>query len=657
MAASEITQPYPGPGLDTFPKLLLHNARMFPNKDAMREKEFGIWQSWTWQQVADEIERFSLGLKERGLQAGDKVLIIGANRPRMYWTMVAAQVLGAIPVPTYKDAVAEEMQYVIEHSEARFVIAEDQEQVDKVLEVRDRCPMVELVIYDDPRGMKMYDTSIAVDFEVVQQQGADLRAKEPNLFKELSANGKGEDISIILYTSGTTGKPKGVVLTYDNVLITAYQAALIDGLNENDEILCYLPIAWVGDHIFVAQSYCMGFCVNCPESEETVMSDMREIGPTYYFAPPRVFETLLTNVQIRMEDAAPFKRKMYAYFMEVAKTVGIQKLEGKTIGLMDRMKYAMGDFMIYGPLKDALGLGRVRLAWTAGEAIGGEIFDFYRSLGINIKQLYGQTESSVFITAQPDGEVYPETVGRPVPGVELQIADDGEVLYRSPGAFHSYYKNPESTADTKTPEGWVHTGDAGFINADGHLRIIDRAKDVGKFNDGQLFAPKYIENKLKFFAHIQEAVTFGDGRDGCMAFINIDLGAVGNWAERNNVAYASYQELAAHPEVYEMVKGSVEQVNEALLGDEMLAHSQISRFLILHKELDADDGELTRTKKVRRALINERYGVLIDALYNGAKQCFIETEIAFEDGRVSKISGDIKIVDVNTFAVPAAKAS
>lgn len=656
MAASEITQTYPGPGLDTFPKLLLHNARMFPNKDAMREKEFGIWQSWTWEQVADEIERFSLGLQVRGIQKGDKVLIIGANRPRMYWTMVAAQVLGAIPVPTYKDSVAEEMQYVIEHSEARFVIAEDQEQVDKVLEVKDRCPMVELVIYDDPRGMKNYDTSVAVDFEVVQQQGADLQAKQSDLFKQLCSQGKGEDVSIILYTSGTTGKPKGVVLTYDNVLITAYQAALVDGLTENDEILCYLPIAWVGDHIFVAQSYCMGFCVNCPESEETVAADMREIGPTYYFAPPRVFEGLLTNVQIRMEDAAPIKRKMYSYFMGVAKRVGIDLLEGKSIGLIDRLMYAIGNFVIYGPLKDALGLGRVRLAWTAGEAIGGEIFDFYRSLGINIKQLYGQTESSVFITAQPDGEVYPETVGRPSPGVELHIADDGEVLYRSPGAFHSYYKNPQSTADTKTAEGWVHTGDAGFINGQGHLRIIDRAKDVGKFNDGKMFAPKHIENKLKFFPHIQEAVTFGDGKDHCMAFINIDLGAVGNWAERNNVAYASYQELAANPNVYEMVKNSVEQVNQSLLGDEMLSHSQISRFLILHKELDADDGELTRTKKVRRALISDRYGALIEALYNGAEQCFIETEIAFEDGRVSTISGDIKIVDVKTFST-AAKAS
>jgi long-chain acyl-CoA synthetase len=632
---------------------------MYTHKDAMREKEFGIWQSWTWSQVADQVERFALGLQANGVKAGDRVLIIGGNRPRTYWTMCAVQSLGAVPVPTYHDSVAAEMQFVIEHSEARVIVAEDQEQVDKVLEVKDRCPAVELVIYDDPRGMKDYQSEVVEikDFVAVQAQGEEVRGQHPSRYKELVNQGKGDDISIVLYTSGTTGKPKGVVLTYDNTLLTAYHGALMEGLNEHEEILAYLPVAWIGDHVFsYAQSYAMGFCVNCPESTETVAADMREIGPTYYFAPPRVFESLLTNVQIRMEDAAPFKRKIFKYFMQVAKKTGIKLLENKPVGLLDRIKYALGNIFVYAPLKDALGMGRVRLAYTAGEAIGGEIFDFYRSLGINIKQLYGQTESSVFITVQPNGEVYPDTVGKPSPGVELKIADNGEVMYRSPGAFHSYLKNPESTADTKTADGWVYTGDAGFMTNNGHLRIIDRAKDVGAFNNGKMFAPKYIENKLKFFPHIQEAVTFGDGRDTCVAFINIDLGAVGNWAERNNIAYASYQELAAHPDVNKMVAQSVAEVNESLLDDEMLAHSQISRFLILHKELDADDGELTRTKKVKRKLINERYKVLIDALYDGRTQCFIETEVAFEDGRVSTITGDISILDVQTFN-PVAQAS
>ena len=366
---------------------------------------------------------------------------------------------------------------------------------------------------------------------------------------------------------------------------------------------------------------------------------------------------MLTSVMIRMEDAAKIKRKLFGYFMDVAKRVGPKLLSQESVPLLDRLLYRLGDVLVYGPLKNTLGMSRIRLAYTAGEAIGPDIFDFYRSLGINIKQLYGQTEASVNITLQPDGEVYPDTVGKPAPDVEIQIAENGEVLYRSPGVFQCYFKNEESTRDTKTDEGWVHTGDAGFFDKKGHLKIIDRAKDVGKLNDGSMFAPKYVENKLKFFPHIKEAVAFGNDRDFCSAFINIDLEAVGNWAERNNIAYASYQELAARPEVYELIEDAVQQVNRELSADPNLAGSQIGRFLVLHKELDPDDGELTRNRKVRRSHIADKYQVLIDALYSDKKSCFIDTEVTFEDGRTGSISGDLEIRDINITPAELKKAS
>lgn len=557
-------------GLTSVPALLHRNAKEFGSAPAYREKEFGIWQSWTWAETLDEVEALALGLIDLGVQPGDHVAVIGRNRPYLYWSMMAAQMCGAIPVPLYQDAAAEEMAYTLDHSGARFVIAGDQEQVDKVIEVQAQLPAFEQMIYLDPRGLRKYDHAKLHQYSHVQDVG---RAKRDELAGEMAKRIAALDYDstcVMLYTSGTTGKPKGVVLSNRNVIETSKSSSEFDGLQQSDDILAYLPMAWVGDFIFsVGQALWSGFCTNCPESADTMHVDLREIGPTYYFAPPRVFETQLTNVMIRMEDAGAFKQKMFHYFMDHARKVGPAILDGQSVRLMDRMKYALGELMVYGPLKNTLGFSRVRVGYTAGEAIGPEIFDFYRSLGINLKQLYGQTEATVFITAQPDGEVRSDTVGVKCPGVELKIEPNGEVFYRSPGVFVEYYKNPESTAGTKDEDGWVATGDAGFIEEEtGHLRIIDRAKDVGQMASGALFAPKYVENKLKFYPNILESVVFGNGRDECTAIINIDLTAVGNWAERNNIAYASYQELAGHPEVLATIQAHVEEVNQSVAEDE-----------------------------------------------------------------------------------------
>ena len=644
--------------LDTFPKLLLDHAGRTPDRDAIREKELGIWNTWTWREYSEQIRAIACGLAALGFARGDKLAIVGDNRPRLYGAMCAAQCLGGVPVPVYQDSVADEMQYVLDHAEVRFAVGENQEQVDKLLEVKARCPRLETIIYDDGRGMRHYQHPFLSSYASVQQQGRAFDAANPGFFDAEVAKGAGADPAIILYTSGTTGRPKGVVLTNDNLLITARNAARADGLRAEDEALAYLPMAWVGDNIFsVGQAYVTGFCVSCPESASTVMQDMNEIGPTYFFAPPRIFENLLTDVMIRMEDASAIKRKLFHYFMRHARRVGANVLDRKPVPLLDRALYALGNLLVYAPLKNSLGLSRVRIAYTAGEAIGPELFEFYRSIGINIKQLYGQTEAAVFITMQPNGEVKPDTVGKPAPQVEIRIDDSGEVLYRSPGVFHSYFKNPQATAETKSADGWVRTGDAGFFDDDGQLKIIDRAKDVGRLTDGSMFAPKYIENKLKFFPEIREAVTFGHERDYVCAFLNIDLTAVGSWAERHGIPYASYQELAARKEVVDLVQTCVEKVNADLAADERLGGSQIKRFLVLHKELDADDGELTRTRKVRRSTIVERYKVLIDALYDDAStRCHIETEMTFEDGRKGVIRGDVEIRSASTYAV-LAKAS
>jgi long-chain acyl-CoA synthetase len=645
----------------TFPQLLLDHAQRRPDAPAMREKEYGIWQTTSWANMARLVEALACGLHQAGLKRGEHMVVIGANRPRLYATMLAAQSLGAIPIPLYQDAVGGECVFPINNADVRFCVVEDQEQVDKMLEIREQCPQLSNIYYDDPRGLRNYDQPGLAGLEELIAAGQAHAKVHPQLFREQVAACQPDDVAAMFFTSGTTGNPKGVVHTHHTLINRADVGARFDKLSPADEVLAYMPPAWIGQNIFsYAQWLVAGYVVNCPESGATVTIDLKEVGPTYYFAPPRVFEGLLTSVMIRMEDAGALKRGMFHYFMDVARRVGPTRMDGKSIGLMDSIKYKLGDWLVYGPLRNNLGMSRVRVAYTAGEAIGPDLFSFYRSIGINLKQLYGSTETAVFVCLQPDHEARADTVGVPCEGVEIKLSESGEILVKSPGLLKGYYKNPTATAEVLTADGWYHTSDAGFIDASGHLKIIDRVKDVGRLmggaHDGAMFAPKYVENKLKFFSYIKEAVALGDKRDRVCVMLNIDFEAVGNWAERRNLTYAGYTDLAQKPEVYELIRDCVEKVNADLSRDELLAGSQISRFLVLHKELDADDGELTRTNKVRRGFISERYAALVDALYSGKTEQYIDIQVKFEDGRSGSVSATLKLGDAKTFAPVKAAA-
>jgi long-chain acyl-CoA synthetase len=639
--------------LDTFPKLLMHHARVRGDRPAIREKDLGIWQTWTWREFADEVRALACGLAADGLRRGEHVALVSDNRPRLYAALSAVQCLGAVPVPLYQDAVAEEMVFPIQNAEIGLAFAEDQEQVDKLLEILPRCASLRRIYYDDPRGLRNYKQPQLRSYEDLLAAG---RAGDLTFVDAQIERGTGSDVAGLFFTSGTTAAPKGVVHTHSSLIGPSRTAAELEKLGEKDVILAYLPPAWIGQNIFsCAQAFVTGYCICCPEAPETVMSDMREVGPTYYFAPPRVLEALLTQVSIRMDDASWIKRWLYRKFMGVASRVGGALLDGKPVGAFDRLLYGLGDFVVYAPLRNVLGMSRVRVGYTAGEAIGPDLFKFYRSIGINLKQLYGSTETAVFVCIQPNGQVRSDTVGPAVPGVELRFSPARELLIRSAGLFREYYKNPEATREAKDAEGWFHTGDAGFFDADGHVKIIDRVKDVGKLADGTLFAPKYLENKLKFFPYVKEAVCFGDQREEVCAFINIDPDAIGNWAERRNMPYSGYTDLASRDEVYDLVRGCVEQVNADLAGEPEIANSQIRRFLILHKELEADDGELTRTRKVRRGFIAEKYGTLLSALYGSESSVHVSAQVRYEDGRTGTYSSDLKIRDARTFPPAAAK--
>ena len=635
---------------------MLAHAEARPESPAVREKDLGIWQTWTWNAVAQEVREMACGLASLGFKANDNLAIVGANRPHLYMAVIAAQSLRGVPVPLYQDAVAGEMVFMLQDAGIEFVIAEDQEQVDKLLECREiqqgKLPAIRHIIYDDPKGLRHYDQPGLMSYEQLRALGREFDKANVGYYDRAVASGEATDVGVILYTSGTTGRPKGVCQTHASFIAAGRGGVETDRLGPGDNIMSYLPMAWVGDHLFsVAQWLVGGFTLNCPESAETVMNDMREIGPSYYFGPPRTFEGLLTAVSIRMEDAAAPKRWLYARFMALAQRVGADILNRAPVGAGDRLMYALGNLLIYGPLRNVLGMSRIRVAYTAGAAIGPDLFRFYRSIGVNLKQFYGQTETCAYVCLQQDGKVKLQTVGTAAPGIELKIAEDGEVLVRGVSVLKEYYKRPDATAEVLDANGYFHTGDAGVLDSEGHLRIIDRAKDVGRLVSGAIFAPNYIENKLKFFPQIKEAVCFGNGRDEVCAAINIDYEAVGNWAERRGLAYGGYVDLAGKPDVLALVAECIGKVNADLAAEDGMGETQIARFLVLHKELDPDDDELTRTRKVRRGFIAEKYAVLVDALYGRRTEQYIETQVKFEDGRTGTVSATLKVVDAKTFPI------
>ena len=627
---------------DTLPKLLLRNARDLGGRPAIREKDRGIWQTYTWHHYLEQTRDLALGLHALGFRRGDKLTVIGDNRPRLYWAQIAATCLGGVSVPVYQDSIAKELAFVLDHAEVSVVVAEDQEQVDKILALKDQLPRLRLVIYDDPRGMVHYKMDWLKSFADVQAMGQEAGRREPGLFDAEVQRGGPDDIALFCYTSGTTGNPKGAMLTHDNVIAVADTFVKSEKVNVGDDYLAYLPMAWVGDALYsMVLSLVVGFCINCPESPETVQRDLRELGPTTVLAPPRIWENMLTGVQVRAADATPLKRRVFEYFRRAAEEAEILRGDGKALSAGLRLKCALGEKLVYRPVRDQLGLLRARWCLTGGAPLGPDTFRFFRSFGVNLKQIYGSTEMTGLASIQPDGEADPNTAGRPCPGIDVRIGDRGEVLVKGRGVFKGYFKSDEATREVIDGEGWFHTGDAGFIDPRGHLVIIDRAKDVGAMQDGTPYAPQFIENKLKFSPYVREAVCFGSDRSYVVAMIAIDMSTVGSWAERRGVAYTSYMDLSQKPEIRGLIGEEIAKANATLP-----ASTQVRRFLLLTKDLDADDAEVTRTRKVRRRFVAEKYAAVIDRFYGGADEVELSAAVTYEDGRQAVVRSRVRIEDV-----------
>jgi long-chain acyl-CoA synthetase len=627
--------------VNTLVQLFVAHARAHPRRPAMREREKGIWREYTREAMLGHVRALALGLHDLGLAHGDKVAIISGNRPEAYWTIHATQAAGGVPVPVYQDAIGKEIQYVIDHCDARFVLAEDQEQVDKLLEVRAGIPRVERVLYDDPKGLRRYDREWLMPLTELEQRGRALDAARPTLFDELLATGRAEDVAIIAYTSGTTGLPKGAMLTHRNMIASAEHFLAREQVGEDDQLWSYLPIAWVGETAWsLGVASVRGLTVNFPERPETMRADYREIGTQMAIGPPRTFETRLSDIQVRVEDSTWLKRWIFRSLMPVGEEVARRKMERRPVPLGLRLRWLVGEVLLFGPLRDQMGFRKTRYLYTGGAPLAPEIFLFFRGLGVNLKQVYGQTENCAFCCTQPDDGVKLGTVGLPYPGVEVRLTEQGEILSRSDATFAGYYKNPEATREVLR-DGWLYSGDAGFFDQDGHLVVIDRLKDVTRLADGTTLAPQFLENKLKFSPYVKEAVVVGPDRPFVAALVNIDMDTVGKWAERRQIGYTTYADLAQKPEVYALVFQEVARTNR-----DLPAATRIRRFALLPKELDPDDEEVTRTRKLRRRVIAEKYARFIEALYGDREEIEVATTVVYEDGRRATIESRVRIESV-----------
>lgn len=629
------------PRTDTLPKLLQRNAEESPGDAGIREKTRGVWQTFTWDGYRDQMRDLALGLASLGFKRGDKLSVVGDNRPQLYTAQLSAQALGGMSVPVYQDSIASELVYVLNHAETSVIVAEDQEQVDKVLSLKDQLPNLRNVVFDDPRGMWGYDDPLLISFESVLEAGRTFGEAHPDYYSGELAKGAAADIAMIAYTSGTTGMPKGVMLSHRNMVAAAESFVAVNDVKPGDNWLSYLPMAWVGDAAFSLGMALAGkLTVNCPESPETVQRDLRELGPNAMLAPPRIWENMLTVMQVKGNDASPLKRHVFEYFRALAERCEVKRGDGSPLSLVERLGLAAGEFFVYGPVRDQLGLRNARWCYTGGAPLGPDTYRFFRSFGINLKQVYGATEASALISCQDDAEANPNTVGRPMPSIDVRIDERGEVMLKGPNVFVGYFKQDEATLETLN-EGWLKTGDAGFFDKQGHLVIIDRARDVGKLSDGSAFAPQYIENKLKFSPYIREAVAFGHDRPMVVSMIAIDMQTVGAWAEKRGLAYTSYMDLSRKAEVAALIAEEIAKANASLPDVQ-----QVKRYLLLNKELEADDAEMTRTRKVRRKFVAEKYATVVEAFYNGGRQVEVTMEITFEDGRRSSLTTDIQVHDL-----------